>query len=257
MSKASEIQDELSYLERFEDISVLFAVEAGSRAWGFESPDSDYDIRFVYRRHVPYYLRLDKQPETVEWRNGDLDMSGWDIGKFLRLTRNSNPSVFEWLGSPIVYREDADWDLVRKLADRCFDPVSTAWHHMGMARSTMKAHLNGDSVPAKRYLYVVRSILAANYALKHFKQVPVPFVELFQDQRLCLSDDVADAVERLLERKRSVRENDGCPQDTALEEWFEDSLSSLNDEVKRYRRREKVDWSEFNCIFLDALGLLP
>ena len=257
MSKTSEIQDELSYLERFEDMGILFAVEAGSRAWGFESTDSDYDIRFVYKRNVPYYLRLDKQPDTLEWRNGDLDMAGWDLGKFLRLTRDSNPSAFEWLYSPIVYREDADWDLVRRLADRCFDPVSTVWHHIGMAKSTMKTHLHGDSVPAKRYLYVVRSILAAKYAVRHFKPVPVPFVELFQDQRLGLSDGISDIVERLLERKRSVKEDGECPRDAVLEGWFDSSLSGLEDEVRKYRHREKVEWSELNCVFLDALGLLP
>ena len=256
MSASNEILDEIAYLERFENIDVLFAVEAGSRAWGFDSPDSDYDVRFVYKRRIPDYLRLDGRSDTVDWKNGDMDMSGWDLDKFLRLVRGSNPSAFEWLGSPIIYRENAHWDLVRKLSDKCFDPVSAAHHHVGMARSNMKAHFKGDSVPAKRYLYVIRSIFAGTYALRHFKQIPVPFSELYQDQYWQLDSDISNAIDGLLEQKRSNRENGVQTRNDGLEEWIEDSLRDIEVKARGYRHREKPPWSEFDLIFLKFLGIL-
>lgn len=257
MSASSVILDEIAYLERFEGISVLFAVEGGSRAWGFNSVNSDYDIRFVYRRQLPEYLRFESQKDTIEWKNGNLDMVGWDLVKFLRLMRESNVSAFEWLDSPIVYREYSHWDLVKKLSNRCFDPVSTVYHHIGQAKSTMKAHFKGDFVPAKRYLYVIRSIFAAEYVLSHFKRVPVPFIDLFQDRNWSLSDEISDTIADLLNSKRVDLENVGHPRDVDLENWIDGSLEHIEATVKDYRHREKPDWREFDEILLKMLGIFP
>ena len=117
---------------------VLLAVESGSRAWGFESPDSDFDVRLVYVRPIEYYLRLQSTRDVLEWRLDEvLDVSGWDLDKALRLMRGANPSLFEWLASPIVYAEDSAFAAVRDLAADCFSPVSSAHHYLSMARTGM------------------------------------------------------------------------------------------------------------------------
>ena len=255
MNKSEDILKELAYLERYEGIHILYAVEAGSRAWGFDSMDSDYDVRFIYRRNISDYLRLEGRRDTIEHSIGLLDMAGWDLDKSLRLMRKSNPSFFEWLGSPIVYREDANWILVRKMAMKCHNPVTTAYHHIGMARSTMRERLKGDMVPAKGYLYAIRSAFAAEWVLKHFEPVPVPFVTLFEDQKWWLRDSVSDKIADLLNLKRNDPENAKVPRDHDLERWLEGSLQGTERTIDQYRYREPPAWQEIDDLYLKMLGL--
>ncbi len=98
------IKSKLKEIEEKENIKILHCVESGSRAWGFASPDSDYDVRFIYVRPKEFYLRLDKTREVIEWQLDDtLDINGWDVSKALSLLYKSNPTLFEWNSSPIVY----------------------------------------------------------------------------------------------------------------------------------------------------------
>ena len=105
----------LSEMEQKENICVIHAVESGSRAWGFASPDADYDVRFIYVRPKEFYLRLDKTRNVVEWQLDEtFDINGWDLQKALRLLHSSNPTLFEWNSSPIVYKTTDEWMSVRK-----------------------------------------------------------------------------------------------------------------------------------------------
>ena len=99
------ILHQLQQLEKTEGITILHAVESGSRAGGFPSPDSDYDVRFIYVRSCEAYLRLEKRRDVLELPiDEELDISGWDLDKALRLLHGSNPTLFEWCQSPIVYK---------------------------------------------------------------------------------------------------------------------------------------------------------
>lgn len=112
------IIEKLKEIESRENVKILYCVESGSRAWDFASPDSDYDVRFVYVRPKDYYLRLDKTNDVIEWQLDDtLDINGWDISKFLQLLYKSNPTTFEWKSSPIVYKTTSEWDKVSKIED--------------------------------------------------------------------------------------------------------------------------------------------
>lgn len=73
------IQEKLREIELRENVKVLYAVESGSRAWGVASPDSDYDVRFIYVRNQKDYLRLDEVRDVIEWQLDEvLDINGWD-----------------------------------------------------------------------------------------------------------------------------------------------------------------------------------
>ena len=101
------IKSKLKEIEEKENIKILHCVESGSRAWGFASPDSDYDVRFIYVRPKEFYLRLDKTRDVIEWQLDDtLDINGWDLSKALSLLYKSNPTLFEWNSSPIVYEDN-------------------------------------------------------------------------------------------------------------------------------------------------------
>src|SRR6056297_3590984 len=104
-----EIQSRLEALEQQENIHIALAVESGSRAWGFASSDSDYDVRFVYLRPTNWYLSIDleRRRDVIEQPIIDeYDVGGWDLRKALQLLRKCNPPLLEWLNSPIVYRSD-------------------------------------------------------------------------------------------------------------------------------------------------------
>lgn len=125
---------ELEKIEKVEKIKILHCIESGSRAWGFASPDSDYDVRFIYIRNPEFYLRLDKSRDVIEWRLDDvLDINGWDLQKALRLLHTSNPTIFEWNQSPIVYKTTPEWDKVREIINSYFLSKSGVHHYLNTA----------------------------------------------------------------------------------------------------------------------------
>ena len=107
---------ELKKIEEQENVKIIMAIESGSRAWGFASPDSDYDVRFIYVRKEEDYLKLEKTRDVIEWKLDDvLDINGWDIKKALQLLHNSNPTVFEWCASPIIYWETEEFAWLKDI----------------------------------------------------------------------------------------------------------------------------------------------
>ena len=151
----------LEEIEKTKDVRILFAAESGSRAWGFASPDSDYDVRFIYMHPRDYYLKLEKIRDVIELPiNELLDINGWDLNKTLRLLHSSNPTIFEWLTSPIVYKETPFAGEFRPVLKRYFSPKKGLNHYLSMAVGTYRGHLQGDTVKAKKYFYALRPILA-------------------------------------------------------------------------------------------------
>ena len=123
------ILEKLRQTEQRENVKILLAVESGSRAWGFASPDSDYDVRFIYARPVSDYLRLEETRDVIELPIDDeLDINGWDLRKTLRLIYKSNPTVFEWLNSPIVYLK-SDFAAEINTAAKDYFSVKKALYH--------------------------------------------------------------------------------------------------------------------------------
>ena len=112
-----EIQEALRKIEKQEGVRILYAVESGSRAWGFASPDSDYDVRFIYVRPAGDYLRLDEIRDVIEWQMDEvLDINGWDLRKALRQFARGNATLFEWSGSPEIYKTTRDWEDIRQVS---------------------------------------------------------------------------------------------------------------------------------------------
>ncbi|MDO5691237.1 MAG: nucleotidyltransferase domain-containing protein [Pseudomonadota bacterium] len=164
----------LADIERQHRVTVLFACESGSRGWGFASPDSDYDVRFIYVNRLPWYLTVHKQRDVIELPINDvLDVGGWDLRKALGLLHESNPTLLEWLRSPIVYRQDEEAAAaLGGLARSHFSRVR-AWHHYAaMARKNFREYLQGEQVRTKKYLYVLRPLLAARWIAQHDDGAP-------------------------------------------------------------------------------------
>ena len=197
----SAVEAQLAALEREHDVTVLFACESGSRGWGFASPDSDYDVRFVYVHKLPWYLSVERQRDVIEVPISDeLDVSGWELRKALQLMRASNPVLLEWLRSPVVYRDEQAWSQrLRGLAEQYFSPVRSYHHYLSMARKTMAHHLSGDSVRYKKYFYALRPLLAARWIREIGGVPPMRFAELAS--RLLTDAALLEELNALLAKK--------------------------------------------------------
>lgn len=120
-----------------ENIKILLAIESGSRAWGFASKDSDYDVRFIYVRKRDDYLQLNKMRDVIEWQIDDVyDINGWDLKKALTLLHSSNPTLFEWAHSPIIYKKENEWELVENILVEYFHPKKCLYHYLNTAKKT-------------------------------------------------------------------------------------------------------------------------
>jgi predicted nucleotidyltransferase len=216
----------LDQVEREHRVRVLFAVESGSRAWGFPSPDSDYDVRFVYVHERDWYLSVEGRRDVIEVTQGDLDVSGWELRKALRLLRKSNPSLLEWIGSPLSYRADPVFTSdIRALAERCLSPERCFQHYFHLARNQWQKYLQADLVRLKRYLYVLRPVLACRWLEQERGAPPVAFADLVS---ATLSEaPVRRAVEALLEKKAVSREMVAQPPDPVLHRFLEKELLRL------------------------------
>ena len=133
------IRARLTEIAQEEGIRILFAIESGSRAWGFHSPDSDYDVRFVYARPLDWHLSLGKKRDVVERPiDAELDLSGWELSKALTLTLGSNAVIAEWLQSPVTYQDDpAARAALTDFAARALDRKSVSWHYLSLMRRQM------------------------------------------------------------------------------------------------------------------------
>jgi hypothetical protein len=176
----TKIKAELARIERAEGVAILYACESGSRAWGFESDDSDYDVRFIYLRPTRWYLAIQSKPDVIERPIDDeFDVSGWDMPKALKLLRKSNPPLLEWLQSPIVYTQKSTFiDRLRELMNEYYAPISCMYHYLHMAENNFRQYLKGQEVWVKKYFYVLRPVLACIWIERGYGVVPMEFGKL-------------------------------------------------------------------------------
>lgn len=154
------IERAMDRIETDHGVRIILAIESGSRAWGFPSPDSDWDVRFIYAHPVDWYLQIRERRDVIERMDGLLDVSGWDVRKALGLLLKSNASAIEWLRSPIIYRQSAEADLLRQFADRA-TLGGVQRHYFYLARSIWRERFAaGQIVNIKKYFYLLRPALA-------------------------------------------------------------------------------------------------
>jgi hypothetical protein len=220
-----QIEACLQDIEHHFEVRILYACESGSRGWGFASPDSDYDVRFIYVNRLAWYLTVDPRRDVIERPiRGDLDVNGWDLRKTMKLLRQSNPTLIEWLRSPIVYREDekiiAD---LRSLATEHFGAAHGYQHYVSMAKKNFREHLQGEEVRYKKYLYVLRPLLAARWIREDRGAPPMRFAQLAQ--ATVPAGVLVDEINRLLQIKMRVGEAAKSPPWPRIQAFIEEELA--------------------------------
>lgn len=247
-----EIIKNLAAIEDRESVRILFAVESGSRAWGFASRNSDYDVRFIYIHQPNWYLSIRDRRDVIECPiSNDLDISGWDLRKALGLFSKSNPPLLEWLGSPIIYKDDYGLaDNLREMLTTAFQPNRSMYHYLHMARGNYREYLKGEVVRLKKYLYVLRPILACLWIEKHGTMPPTEFSKLVRDSRLSVTLNAA--LNELLARKMSGDELDTAPKVQVLNEFIEQMLDHYS-LLSGKRPTPVADYDALDALFIKML----
>ncbi|MGI4737812.1 MAG: nucleotidyltransferase domain-containing protein [Janthinobacterium lividum] len=210
----TRIATALAALEAEHNIQILYACESGSRAWGFPSPDSDYDVRFIYAHPAAWYLRLDEGPDTLNFPvDAELDLAGWELRKTLRLLRGSNAALFEWLQSPIVYHEVPGFrSQLAPLLPQAFNLKAGLHHYLGQLRRGLAEELIGPEVRLKRLFYALRAALAARWIRQRHTVPPMELAPL----RELLPTELQGVADELLRQKTTSNEKTMLPLPVAL-----------------------------------------
>ena len=249
-----EIKKEIERLENEREIKILLAVESGSRAWGFASVDSDWDVRFVYIHKLDWYLKIDEQKDSQEEiLPNDIDLAGWELKKALRLFRKSNPPMLEWLRSPIIYKEEfSTAEKLRDLSERYFNPKSGMYHYLSMAKGNFKEFLaNKDLVKSKKYFYVLRPVLACDWIKNTHSFPPMEFQDLVDSQ---IGDEkLKTEIAGLLKRKMAGEELKEEPKIEILNEFLERKIEFYKNYVEQIEPNEKPPTELLDELFKETI----
>jgi predicted nucleotidyltransferase len=246
----SKIQDKLSETERLNGVRILYACESGSRAWGFTSTDSDYDVRFIYAASQNDYLSINERRDTIDLPvNEVLDVNGWDLRKALRLFEKSNVPLYEWLQSPIVYRENVDFTRqIKPLMRQCFSLRKGMHHYLGMAKNAF-SDLQSEEVRIKRYFYCLRPLLAGLWIIDKRELPPMEFSVL---RTLILDDEWQNLIDDLLVVKSKADEKTSVKQIPYLHAFAEKSIVYCSDNIPDDDDKENVS-DMLNILFREQI----
>lgn len=254
----NKVQDEilkrLKNTEENEGVRIIMAIESGSRAWGFASPNSDYDVRFIFSRKKDWYLAVDLEDkrDVIEYPIIDeIDLNGWDVRKSLKLFWKSNPAFVEWIQSPITYinsgifREEA-----RNMMPGVYSVEKGIYHYRSMAKTNYRGYLQKDMVPLKKYFYVLRPLFAIRWLEEYGKAAPIEFEKVLS---LIADNELLNTIYELLEKKKCSEERMLAPAIPVLNKYIESELTRLEN-IKPDKSDRKVEMSHLNELFHRVLN---
>ncbi len=244
-----QIKKEIARLENQHEIKILLAVESGSRAWGFASTDSDWDVRYIYLHKFDWYLKIDEQKDSQEEiLPNEIDLSGWELKKALRLFRKSNPPMLEWLRSPIVYSEQfSTADKLREMSERYFNPKSCMYHYLSMAKNNFREFLQKDTVKSKKYFYVLRPVLACDWIKEKNSFPPIEFQALVDSQ--VKDEKIKIEIAELLKRKMAGEELKEEPKIEILNDFLEAKIEFYKEYVEHIEPNDKPQTESLDELF--------
>lgn len=244
------IREKLSQIEERENIRIIYACESGSRAWGFASPDSDYDVRFIFIRPVQDYLRVQELPDFIDAELNEVyDINGWDLKKFLKQLYKSNPVIFEWAGSPVVYKTSSEWKQVLELMKEFVQESSILAHYRGMAKNNVRSNFDTSEIVLKKYLYVLRPVLACIWIMQKHSVPPTEFGRLVDE---VLPQELRYIVDELLKAKKNAGEKQKGLRIPELDLFIEVKLNEAA-AVSKNAEQEK-NTQKLNELFLSLVN---
>ena len=245
-----KIKDILKEIELKRNVKILYACETGRRAWGFPSPDSDYDVRFIYMQERDWYLSLSQRKDTIEFMDGDLDITGWDLKKSLTLLKKSNATLIERFQSPIEYFSIQEFkDEFKNLIERYYSPTAVFFHHYSLTKKFWEEIKDANEYKLKSWFYMVRSLFSCAWILEKESVLPMNIQALMG----WMSEDWKNRINELIELKKTVGEKYLHLKDTELNERIS-ALLELVEKSKDDLRVNKADMSYLNKFFLKMVN---
>ena len=238
----------LEKIEKEREVYIPFACESGSRAWGFASPDSDYDVRFLYTKPLEWYLSVSEKRDTITIMDGDFDAVGWELRKSLQLLKKSNVPAIEHLFSPILYLGETDLVTeLRDIASECFSPIACMFHYLSMSKK-YEEKLTEEMVKLKSLFYALRTALAGKWILEHKTMPPVVFSKMLS----LVSDDIVDEIRNLMEIKSRNDESYLHTRNEKVIRFVSETIAENNKYAKSLPSgkpdHERIDAFLFKCI---------
>jgi len=237
---------QIKQIEKKENIKILFLIESGSRAWGFESKNSDYDIRGVYAQD---YLKVSPIKDQINIVQDELDIELWDLKKFLKLMVNSNPSCWEFLSSNIIYLDNPLRDRLKKIFKSNFSKYALKKHYVSMARQNFEKYINniGDKANLKKYVYVLRSVACVEWINKYDSPPPKHYKEVID----LLPNNVKQFFEKIIEDKKKSESLEGV-RNKEVEKYITSFFTLKFDKDKDNFNLKKIDdifkeYAEYNA----------
>lgn len=231
-ARLSAIDRSLATISESDRVALCLAVESGSRAWGFPSPDSDYDCRFIFVRAANDYLSPWQKRDVIELPLvGDLDFNGWELGKTLKLLVKGNAVAVEWLMSPIIYDGDRAFrDELAAFAAQHADRVGVARHYLHLGEKQRRTYFaDGKHVHLKKLFYALRPAAALRWLRLHPDEAvaPMHFPTLMRE---CDPPrDVEAIASDLIARKAETRELGTAPLPLPVERFIDDEFALARD----------------------------
>lgn len=249
----THIKNRLLEIEKEHHVEILYAVESGSRAWGFESTDSDYDVRFIYKHKMEWYLNILPKRDVIEYPIVDeYDYSGWDLKKTLFLLNKSNPVLFEWLRSPIVYKKNENaYQTLKQASQKYFSSLGTIYHYLNMATGNNREYLQGEVVKSKKYFYVLRPLLACMWIEKYHESPPMEFSSLLE---IIKQESVlVEKITQLLKRKKSGIELGLEPRIDEIHHFVDEKIKYFTEQTASHNPEKKPPAEYLDNIFYELL----
>ena len=241
----------LKDLEEKENIKILYCVEWGSRAWGFMSPDSDYDIRFVYIRPYEYYLSFDKKSDVIELEFDDMhDVCGWDISKFLPLLYKSNTTTFEWIQSPTVYYESKEWKMVKDVCDKYFSVKDSLYNYLNIAKRNVREYLSDTKVKIKKYFCIIRPLLCCEWIMEYGVKPPFVFSTLYEKYT---DGAIKESIEKLIKIKTSSCGVIQGEHDLIIDKYINDEILKVENFLASYKKTNYLSIDGLDEVFVKML----
>ena len=240
------ILEKLNKIELQKNIKIIYAVEAGSRAYGLNSQQSDYDVRFIYIRPLDFYLKLEQTKDTLEFSITDqLDINGWDLQKTLRLLYASNPTIFEWFKSSTIYKETETSKELNETIKDYFIPQKSIHHYFSMAKKNYKEYFKEETVELKKYFYVLRPILACNYILQNQEPPPILFNKL-QKQ---LPETLLEEANKLIFTRINEPNLKKIHRVKIIDEYITSQLNMIQQEIPKLPQNNQNKYNKLNDLF--------
>jgi uncharacterized protein len=240
----------LQELGRFHKIKILYACETGSRAWGFPSPDSDYDVRFLYCHQKDWYLHLGNHKESIEMMQDELDITGWDLRKSLKLMKKSNTALIERFQSPVQYLGDADFKQeCRELAEQYYSETAVYFHHYSLAVKFREEIDGKQEFKLKSYFYLLRSLLSCNWIVNDTRMPPMHIEGLME----YVAEEDREMIRELIRQKAELNESylhKGSPDQVGLTERLFEHVTGKGNSLPV----NNEDYSKLNDFFIKQLN---